>query len=31
VVDLFARKVVGWSMKPTLSRDLAIDALLMAV
>ena len=31
VVDLFARKVVGWSMKPTLSRELAIDALLMAV
>ena len=31
VVDLFARKVVGWSMKPTLSRELALDALLMAV
>lgn len=31
VVDLFARKMVGWSMKPTLSRELAIDALLMAV
>jgi len=31
VVDLFARKVVGWSMKSTLSRELAIDALLMAV
>lgn len=31
VVDLFSRKVVGWSMKPTLSRELAIDALLMAV
>ncbi len=31
VVDLFAPKVVGWSMKPTLSRELAIDALLMAV
>ena len=31
VVDLYARKVVGWSMKPTLSRELAIDALLMAV
>jgi transposase InsO family protein len=23
VIDLFARNVVGWSMKPTLSRDLA--------
>jgi putative transposase len=31
VVDLFARKVVGWSMKSALSRELAIDALLMAV
>lgn len=31
VVDLYARKVVGWSMKPTLSRELALDALLMAV
>jgi putative transposase len=31
VVDLYARKVVGWSMKPTLSRELALNALLMAV
>jgi len=31
VLDLYARKVVGWSMKPTLSRELALDALLMAV
>lgn len=31
VLDLFARKVVGWSMKPSLSRELAMDALLMAV
>ncbi|WP_221893206.1 IS3 family transposase, partial [Klebsiella pneumoniae] len=31
VIDLFARNVVGWSMKPTLSRELALDALLMAV
>lgn len=31
VVDLFARKVVGWSMKSSLSRELAMDALLMAV
>ncbi|MFT3523341.1 IS3 family transposase [Klebsiella pneumoniae] len=30
-IDLFARNVVGWSMKPTLSRELALDALLMAV
>jgi putative transposase len=31
VVDLYARKVVGWSMKPTLAKELALDALLMAV
>lgn len=31
VVDLYARKVIGWSMKPTLTRDLVLDALLMAV
>ncbi|HGL6425434.1 TPA: IS3 family transposase [Klebsiella quasipneumoniae] len=31
VIDLFARNVVGWSMKPTLSRELALDPLLMAV
>lgn len=31
VVDLYARKVVGWSMKPSLSKELALDALLMAI
>lgn len=31
VIDLYSRMVVGWSMKTTLSRDLVIDALLMAV
>ncbi|MGK4357829.1 IS3 family transposase [Enterobacter cloacae] len=31
VIDLFARNVVGWSMKPALSRELALDALMMAV
>lgn len=31
VIDLHSRKVIGWSMKPTLARELAIDALLMAV
>ena len=31
VMDVFARKVVGWSMKPTLARDLVLDAILMAV
>lgn len=31
VVDLYSRKVVGWSMKPTLARDIVLDALVMAV
>jgi putative transposase len=31
VLDLHSRKVVGWSMKPTLARELVLDSLLMAV
>jgi len=31
VLDLFSRQIIGWSMKPRMSSDLAIDALLMAV
>lgn len=31
VMDLHSRKVVGWSMKPTLARGLVLDAILMAV
>jgi putative transposase len=31
VMDLYARKVVGWSMKPTLAKELVLDAVLMAV
>jgi len=31
VLDLHSRMVIGWSMKPRLTSDLAIDALLMAV
>jgi putative transposase len=31
VIDLFSRKVVGWSMKATMNREIALDALLMAV
>jgi putative transposase len=31
VLDLFSRLVVGWSMQPTLSRDLVMQALLAAV
>jgi putative transposase len=30
VIDLFSRKVVGWSMRPNMHRDLVIDALEMA-
>lgn len=31
VMDLYACKVVSWSMKPTLERELALHALLMAL
>lgn len=31
VVDLYSRMVVGWSMKPTLAREIVLDALVMAV
>lgn len=31
VIDLHSRKVIGWSMKPTLARELVLDALLMAL
>lgn len=31
VLDLFSRRVVGWSMAPTPERTLVIDALKMAV
>jgi putative transposase len=30
-MDLYARRIVGWSMKPSLSREIVLDALLMAV
>ena len=30
VIDLFSRKVVGWSMRPDMNRSLVIDALEMA-
>ena len=30
VIDLFSRKVVGWSMQPDMRRNLVIDALEMA-
>jgi len=28
VMDLYSRKIVGWSMQPTLARDLVLDAIL---
>jgi putative transposase len=31
VMDLYSRMIIGWSMKPTLARELVLDALLMAV
>ena len=31
VLDLFARRVVGWSMHPTMTAQLVTDALIMAV
>jgi len=31
VMDLYSRRVVGWSTKPTLARELVLDAVLMAV
>jgi len=31
VIDLYSRAVIGWSMKSSLARELAMDALLMAV
>ena len=31
VIDLFSRTVVGWSMQPTMSRQLVCDALMMAL
>jgi putative transposase len=31
VMDLFSRKIIGWSTKPTIGRELVLDAVLMAV
>jgi len=31
VLDLFSRKVIGWSMQPTMTSDIVIKALLMAI
>src|SRR5690606_22587779 len=31
VLDLFSRRVIGWSMQSTITKDLVLNALLMAV
>ena len=31
VVDLFSRKVIGWSMQSRITKDIVLNALLMAV
>jgi putative transposase len=31
VVDLFSRRVVGWSMSPAMTAQLVTDALVMAI
>lgn len=31
VVDLFSRKVIGWSMQPRMTKEIVLNALLMAV
>lgn len=31
IMDLYSRKIVGWSMQPTMERGIVLDALLMAV
>jgi putative transposase len=31
VIDLFSRRVVGWSAQPRMTTDLALQALLAAV
>lgn len=31
VIDLYSRRVVGWSMSPTMTAQLVIDALMMAI
>jgi putative transposase len=31
IMDLFSRKIVGWAARPTIHRELVLDAVLMAV
>lgn len=31
VMDLYSRRIIGWSMKTTLAKEIVLDALLMAI
>jgi putative transposase len=31
VLDLYSRRVVGWSMQPTMTAQLVMDTLMMAI
>ena len=31
IIDLYSRAVIGWSIQPTMTRDLVCDALMMAL
>ncbi len=31
VVDLFSRKIIGWSMQSRMTKDIVLNALLMAI
>ena len=31
VLDLFSRRIIGWSMQPTMTAQLVTDALIMAI
>jgi putative transposase len=31
VLDLFSRRIVGWAARPTIHREIVLDAVLMAV
>lgn len=31
VIDLYSRRVIGWSIQPTLHRQLVLNALIMAI
>jgi len=31
IMDLFSRKIVGWAAKPTIHRELVLEAIMKAV